>query len=225
MANTPKIRIPAQHLPGIRYISLLSEDEINLIYETLRQVPKGVNRKGFLQAFTDTLKFDNVQAIAESIFSFGELLRGKGINSEELAKDLTTSFEILQLQHEEDEIEESQKSILQDRLNYILLNCDSLKAIFEAFKIINDSDNILRGTEILTNVHLLLEDNAPNKSGFIFHRLKIDFNHDNKLVSKSFTLDTDDLKELKSQIEDALLKEEGTKTDTKGIINFIELAE
>jgi len=214
-----KIIIPPKHLNGIKEISLLHEDDIGKIYEILRKVPKGIGHQKFLSFFNEGFEHDHSNEIAEAIFSFGGLITNPKVKYEQLAEDIANSF----AEQEEEEVVEEQRFILQERLSYILLLCESLKTTFEAFKLVSQAVNIVDETDIQTDINLLYNDDEQNRFGVIFHKLMISFQEDDAYKMKYFSVDQDDLMKLKLQIDEALIREENIKIKNKDVINFIDI--
>lgn len=218
MANIARIEIPPQFISGIRYISLLSEDDTNKLYESLRQIPKGVTRKKYIQLFSESFKLDNSKEIGSALFSFGGLLRDPEMTTEAIAEGLSLSFE----KQEKDNASEEQLGILKDRLKYILLLSGNLKVIYEVYDLLNEGNNYLNA-DINTKTHLILDDESQSRFGIIFHRLTIEYKEDYKNHSKSFYMDKDDLRKLKIRIEEAIEKEDNIKSNNSTVINFIDI--
>jgi len=219
-----KLRIPERSLPGIKYISLLNESEINLLYEVLRKLPKGVSFSGFFKILSDEIKIDNISDISHSVFSLGSLLSNTDVSIEKLSADIVEAYEE---QQDEDELIKLNKDLLEERIKFIFLNSSSIKLRFEAFDIITNSNKaVVQRTEVSADVRLVFEDDYKIRHGVIIHTLKIIFNSlEEQDQVQQFILDTDDLQQLKGQIEAALLREENIKNNNQGVINFIEVTE
>jgi hypothetical protein len=218
MTNTARIDIPPQFIHGIRYISLLSEDDANKLYESLRQIPKGVTGKKYIELFSESYNLDNSKEIAAAVFSFGGLLRDPEMTMETIVEGLSSSFE----NHERDNASEDQVHILKDRLKYILLLSDNLKIIYEVYDLLSEGNKYLNA-DVITKTHLIIDTDTQNRFGVIFHRLNLDYKEDGKKHSKEFFLDKDDLRKLKSRIEEAIDREDNIKTVQENFINFIDI--
>lgn len=214
------IRIPESHLPGIEHLSLLDDKDIKLIYNVLKKTTSGMGRRTFLELFHEQTKFDNNLKVAESIFSLAGLLTNKGISKKDLAKDVTMSFV-----EKTDISDESRISKLEDRLFQILTLGNNLKATFDAQKIVLDGNRVLANSEITSDIRLIFDSNnkEEKQNGILLHKLSIDIiNEDDPLV---VTLDVEDLKKLKTQIELSISESEEIQNQYKEKINFIQITE
>jgi hypothetical protein len=223
MTKTPKLRIPEQHVATLNYISLISQDDINSVYEILRKMPSGVTLKKFISEFSNNSNLENPKELAEVIFHIGWLIMDKLETIEQIAEDVSQSFAILYNEQDGKQIDEEQVTILNERLKYILLHCDSLKPTYLAFKTVNESGDLLKESEILTGINLFYEDDFKTKHGIINFRIKIEYKQKEQYLTDFYTLDRNDLNNLKSQIEEALLKEQNIITNSPDI-NFIDIS-
>lgn len=216
-----KLRIPPSNLPGLKYLSLLSDDEINIVYEVLRKLPEGVTFKEFKKSLTEYLKVDNINSIASAIYSIGSLLIYQDVSIEKLPSEIVDAYEE---QQEEDDLKLLDRNKLEERIKYIILNLDSIKVTFKGIALITNSNKkIVRAIDIFSDVNLILDDDFKSKNGLIIHNMKIEFDFEDKDRTHHFIMDSADLKKLKAQIEAALLKEENIKINNQGLINFIDI--
>jgi len=213
MAN---IEIPKTHLPGIKSISELSEEQIHLVYDFLRKQTGGIGISKFISSFADELKDERIGA---AIYSFGQLLSYADSDIKEISRDLTDSYQELA----EDKLSPELSTILNDRLYNILSLSNFLLISNEAYKITENFNSITR-TNISSDVRLLFSDNNYQKrNALLLHRLFIRYRFEGKLESETFYMDNSDLIDLKSQIEQSLSNEENIRKNNEGVLSFIEL--
>lgn len=215
-----RIRIPENHIPGIEHLSLLDEKDIQLVYSLLKKTTSGMGRRTFLELFHQETKFDNNQKVAESIFSIFGLLTNKGISKKDLAKDVTMSFVEYADIDDKDQIDR-----LEDRIHQILNLGNNLKVTFDAQKIVLEGNKVLSNSDISSDVRLIFDSNQPTEkqNGLLLYKLSLDvIGEDDSLI---LTLDVEDLKKLKSQIELSISEGEEIQNKYLEKINFIQITE
>jgi hypothetical protein len=182
-----------------------------------------VNYSELLLILTESLKIEDVEEISRSLYSLGSLLTGDDVNIDKIASDITESYEE---QQEEDILLHLNKESLEERIRFILLNSNSIKLSFQAFDLIYTSNNLVRSTDITTDVRVFFEEDLKTRHGVYMHKLKITFDHeDDYNQTIKLSLDKDDLKKLRAQIDVSLLAEENIRMNNQGVINFIDFAE
>ncbi|AMR32404.1 hypothetical protein A0256_13710 [Mucilaginibacter sp. PAMC 26640] len=210
-----KLTIPSHRLLAFKKISALSQDDLKKLLEGLRKVPKGVNRKQFISFLSSNVQIDEIDIISDTIFSFAGLIFDSEHNVDEISAGLTNSYSAFEEVKDDPFITESVLESLKENLKYILLSVDSLMPFFQALEIINDSESVLTEMEIATRINLLSED-ILSKSVLILHKLKISYSsRESEDNSQSITLDLEDLKNLKRQIDRAIEKEENFIANNK----------
>ena len=193
------IDIPSIHLPGIKSLSELSDEEIQRVYEFLRKQTNGIGLSKFISSFEKELKDER---IAGAIYSFGQLLAYGNADIKDLSHNLTESYQELA----QDELSHEERRKLEDRLYNILSLSSFLILSNEAYHIISNFNSVIR-TNISTDVRLLFsEDDYQKKNALLLHKLAIRYRFKGDNDSEIFFLDNDDLLELKSQIERSLEK-------------------
>jgi hypothetical protein len=206
MSKNPKINIPPHRLETFNKLSVFDDDQMNLIYEALRKVPKGVNRKGFSDALSKMVEIEGISEIADGIFSFGTIRFDTSFSADQIAESLVESFKRSHLDEESDTpFNEDIFNRLEERLRLLILSCDTLKPFFDALQIVSDNGNVLQNSQLSFHVNLLPDD-VKNSHVFIHHKLKISFESIEEDSSQHvYSLDAGDLIKLKSQIEQALI--------------------
>lgn len=217
LAKMANIEIPSVHLPGIKSISELSEEQIQGVYEFLRKQTNGIGVSKFISFFSKELKDEG---IGGAIYSFGQLLAYRNSDIKEISHNLTESYQELA----EDQLSPEQRKKLEDRLYNILSLSNFLIISNEAYHIVSNYNSILR-TNLSTDVRLLFSDNDyKKKNALLLHKLFVRFKFKGEADSEIFYLDNEDLIELKSQIEESLENEENIRKSNEGILDFIELS-
>lgn len=223
MANTPHIRIPSQHIEAFRQICNLDDPEFDSLINMLSEIPEGANRKEFITILSDGLDFQYSREIALAIFSLGNLIVSF-LNPDQIVDQLSKSFRTQNSNEFSEEVIDNLIQVFKNRIHRIILQCDSLKPLFEALKIIDDSGNILARTEILSLVHLLHENDFESNHAFQYFRLKVKYRSDGDLNDQSFSLDIEDLNLLKSQIDRALNSAQNFRLVNPNV-NLIDISE
>jgi len=214
------INIPSVHLPGIKILTELSEDKIQLIYEFLKNIPAplGVNR--FISSFSEALGGEEFEPVADAIYSFGQLLSYKDYDEKLIADDLTESYQELA----SIELPDYEKGILNERLFRILSNSGFLVVTTQAYNIGYEISALTKST-ITSDIRLLFGHNDyKTKNALLLYKMILKFRSKGQTESQTFYLDRNDLLDLKSEIEESLLNDEKIRNENKGVLNFIELS-
>jgi len=214
------INIPPVHLPGIKVLTELSEDNMQSIYDFLKSLPAPLGITQFISRFSESLGGSHYEQVADAIYSFGQLLSYKDYDVREIAQNLTESYQELA----EVELPDYESKILEERLFNILSNASFLIITNQAYSLFYDL-NTLTKSSISQDIRLLYKhDDYKTKNVILLHKLLINFRCKGKTESHVFYLDNNDLRDLKFQIEDSLSNEESIRNDNEGILNFIELS-
>lgn len=201
----------------------MSDAEINNLYEILRKLPKGVNYSTFLKLVSNEMKMENIGEIAKATYSLISLMLNKSLTIEEIVVDLIEAYIY---QSEEKDVLSLDKQLLEERIKFVLLNGDSIKLTFQAVELLNNSSKrVLRHSEIASEVTLIFEEDLKSKNALFIHNLKIEYDLNAEGGSSQYLLDKKDLQQLKSQIEEALIREENIKVNNQGVINFLDVSE
>ena len=217
----PLINIPESVLPGIKEIGLLSDKEIRKLYDILRSFPKGSTVEDLKEKLEAAFPGETGDQIADTISSFGYLLIRNEGSPKELADEITDSYF---LQSKDEALDDGLSDQIRERLNDILVSCDFLIPIYEAFRSVWEGNVALINHEI-SNEIILLNDKTYNKpaQGVMIHKLRISTKLNNKGKDHVIVCDTDDLLQFKKRIEKALLEAEDMKKSYSSFVNLIEL--
>jgi len=212
-----KISIPPVHLPGIKSISELSEEQMQGIYDFLKKQKNGIGITKFTSTFSEELQHEG---IGSAIYSFGQLLSYRDSDIKETANELAESYQELA----NDKLSTEQSEKLEERLYNILSLCGFLIVSNEVYRTLENYNSIIR-TNISSDVRLLFNDaDYTKRNTLLLHKLYIRYRLKGKSESETFYLDNADLIELKSQIEQSLDDEENIRRNNEGMLNFIELS-
>jgi hypothetical protein len=217
-----KIYIPDEYVDAIEGIRTLSESRFNDLCKLLMSLPKGIGHKLFVKSILENFDSEDIELLAEAIFSMGSLLVNDDAELPEIASDLTKSF----LENREDEFTKREIRGLEERLTILLLNSESLKLTFEAYNTISNSQNVVMRTSINPEVRMVFDKDSigSSKHAVITFNLKLTIKEKNGMNSEVFTLDEEDIVKLKSQLESVLTFQESIKSKHKDT-NFIDLGQ
>ncbi len=214
----PIINIPVSVLPGIKEIALLSDKEVRKLYDILRSLPKGSNVGDLKVKLEQYFPGESGTHILETVSSFGYLLIRNDSSTAELAEGITDSYF---LQSKDDEALSGQ---VRERLNDILMSCDFLVPVYEAFRAVWEGNVVMVSHEI-SNEIILLNDKTYSTpaQGVMVHKLRISTKLNNKGKDHVIVCDSEDLIQLRKEIEKTLLEAEDMKKSYSSFVNLIEL--
>jgi len=211
------ISIPEPALPGFGVLQDLSEDQFEDLIRFLDGVSV-VDKREKIQDFFDTIvEKDNGVNLFLTISSFSRLVK-PGVSMNELASDLSASYA------EQTNFQDQQIiDVLQERLSKILNKYAGLGEYRKARTLQFRNEIILNETTMLTDIRMVFSDDihSDRRAAIIMHKLNITFTKDDLTQNVYYTLDLDDLRQLKIEIEKSIQKEEILRTSYKDTLTFI----
>jgi len=217
-----KFRIPEEVIPGFDYISKLNEPQVKLLASIIKNVHVGIGIIEFEELLRLKAKVSSteIESLARTLYSFGGLLEDEKISAQEFAKEITDSY-VNQVDKKVDS-KTLKKNIIQ-----LLSNYEKLVLTFKAMNLLSENDNIFRKSKIVSDVRLIFNENMANKdrNAVLVHRMKIDYSRNNNDKEFFFSLDTNDLEQLKKQIDRALEKTKQIKNSYGKTITFVEIGD
>jgi len=217
-----KLRIPESFREGFKILSSLSEVDFKNLLKTLSKTEKGTLPEELSSKISENTNIDKniTREIARILFSIYSLKEKFGENISQLINEL-----LLALKNANVEIGTKAKwSKLEERLNNLLSYDENIGNTFKALKLLSDYDRIFIESKIITDIRPAFNDsdNLTTNTALIVHNLKIGFNNDGQQEELYFALDSNDLDELRKQIERAKKKEEMLKSTLKDKFLFIQ---
>jgi len=222
-----RLRIPAPFLIGFKRLAELESSKIEEISQFLRTVPIGTGRNTFKETFYGN--FDDLQetGVAETIFSIASVhhyYEGQYVSDTALSQMLVESYKDQQKQVEDTQVLEKLETTLQT----ILASLSTLYYSFKAFDLLSEDKSVFVAAHIVSDIRLIFNKNdisQTTRQSVIVHRLKINATENAKDSEYFFSLDTNDLKKLKEQIERAEKKEKLIRDQYRDAIEFITITE
>ena len=212
-----KIGIPDSALAGFGVLSELSENQFNNLIDFLTGLSI-IDRYGKIEDFFDTISEPprGVQLFV-TISSFSRLVKSDA-DFIELASDLSTSYAAQSNFQDTASI-----NLLEKRLNKILQNYSGFGSIRNARNLQYQNEIILNETLLFTDIRMVFSENLQKNesAAIIMHKLNIKFTKDDNQHDVYYTLDIDDLRKLKNEIEKSIHKEEILRTSYNELLNFI----
>lgn len=217
-----KLRIPESHREGFKLLSNLSESDFKELLEALSKTDKGILPDELASNISKLTSIDkNINdEITRILFSVYSLKEKFGENTKQLINEL-----ILALRNANVDLGEKTKwKRLEDRLNSMLSFDQTIGNTFKALKLLSDYDRIFFDSKIVTDIRPAFNDSddLSTNTALIVHNLKIGYHKDDQQQEIYFALDSNDLDELKKQIERAKKKEERLKSTLKDKFLFIQ---
>lgn len=214
-----KINIPEGVLPGFNIILSLSPEELNKLISYLNEIPLGTIGRKMVDDLTPMLGAKNSYEITKTLTSFSELLEDQNVNYTELASNLTLSYQEIETGNAKDE----QIETLQKNLVEIFSSSKNLTLSLKARDLVLENDNLFDSCKVVTDLRLVFADELEDRKrhGVTIHRLRIEYRRERMLKEIFLSLDLQDLKKMKDELERAIKKEEIIKSDYNQLITFI----
>ncbi len=223
----PFIKIPDSALPGFLSISEESTENIEQLAAFLNDMPVGMSMDNVNEHVSANLKIEHSRSIIQTLLSMSDLIQSHKGERESLAADLALSFK---LAIEEDDDENSfsyeEENKLREHLSIILKSCRNFLLTLKSIDLARVDDLIYQESMIVTDIRVLFDDDleSSNRYGVMIHRLKIEHSKSGRRSESVFSLDLQDLNELKGKIERAIKKEQLLKQDYDSTIHFIDVS-
>lgn len=214
-----KISIPKQVIPGFELIASLKESNVKAISDYLSNIPLNTKFKDIGLYFESIVGSENSALLLKTINSLSELVDDKfdSATVETIVKNLVESyFEITNFDNKE------LVSSLEKNLFVIISNYGNLKSIINCRDLAFENENVFKTSKIITDIRLSFT-NIMNdkKSGIVLQKLQVEYISNSKQKTIYLTLDSEDLNNLKLQINEAIQRDEKLKEDYQGFLNLI----
>ena len=215
------ISIPERVYPGLRIISELDNEEINKVIKFLNSFHIGEELQTLADKLNDLVGEDKGDYLLQAILSFSRLIEYDEVNLEDVANNLTTSyFELTNTKSTK-----AKAKTLSDNLNKILSNYNNLKLSIKSRRNSLYNENNLATSKLFTDIRLVFDEELSDRSriGIILHKLYLEYQRNGETQEFHLTMDLKDLKKLKSQIEESILKDELIREDYSDNFKFYPL--
>lgn len=215
--------IPERFLPAFEVLATLSSTETNILKQLLHDFSVGGNPRELQHALTKEKFIEDAVLMANSLFSFGELLfNNKKEDWDTLAKDLGDAYE----KKASPSISNLTKEQLVKNLWELFQSSENLIQTFKAFRLLSENSHIFRQSRILTDIRPLFDETCEQvpKDALIIHRLKLEYAINNDIKEFFISLDYNDILDLEKQLKRAKEKEKQL-IKTFSNLNFIQIKE
>lgn len=216
MAN---YRIPDPFQSGFSAINDLSVDEIKIIADFIRNIPTGISGNRFKEELTDGLPMKQISDIADTLLSFGNLLTKS--TTDEVSNGLASAYNKLIAKT----LSEDKEKSLAYKIHLLIENLGNFKLTVKAMDLLSETTNMFIESRILTDVRPMFErySDELNGNALIVHQLRIEYILNDESAKFFVSLDLDDLKKLKENIERAMNKQAAIEAKYNSITNFIDI--
>ena len=221
MAN---YRIPESQMPGFSALIQISDEQFDLLLETLRKFPSGAGLEAFQVVLKERLPNSSFENLASVIFSFGTLLsKTKNHPYEDAVLGLSNAY----ISSSKIKLNSSQEEMLLSRLQKIFDNYHNLRNTFKAYNLLSSNENVFIDAQIISDVRIIFNEDLDDqdRNAVIIHRLKIECDSRENSKDFYFALDSKDLIKLSQQIQRAIQKEELIKTNYSSSMSFIDITD
>jgi len=211
------ISIPERVYPGFKIISELNNAEIDKVIEFINSFNVGEDLETLANELNDLVGYSKGDLLLQTMLSFSRLIEYDEVNFEDIANNLTQSY------FELTGSKKTNNKRLTDNLVKILSNYKNLKLYVKSRRNSLYNENNLGKSKIFTDIRLVFDDEIADKNriGIILHKLYLEFERNSEDQELHLALDLNDLKKLKHQIEQSILKDELIRNDYKGNLKFI----
>lgn len=216
-----RLQIPESHREGFKLLSSLSESDFKKLLNTLSNIDRDTSPDRLLSTITQEteIKKNISSEITKILFSIYSLKEGFNNNISELANELLIALHNLNIEIGD----KSEWNKLELRLEKLLSFDQTIGNAFKALQLLSDYDKILFESKIITDVRPAFndKDNISTDTALIVHNLKIGYHKNDRQKEMYLALDSNDLNELKNNIERAMKKEREIKNTLKDKFLFV----
>ncbi len=214
-----KIAIPPVVLPGFEILSSFTKEDIEKLTSYLKNISINNSLNNLPQEVAELFGKDISEEIVKTIASFSELLENKDTTLEEVAKNLCESYK----EQAKKDIKPNKLEVLQNNLLEIFKNYKNLGLSFKARDLLLENESNFKDSRIISDLRLVFDDDLGNKKryGIIIHKLHIEYRNEGNLKDMFLSLDMNDLKQMKEEIERAIQKHDLIKNDYSDSIEFV----
>lgn len=213
------INIPSKVFPGFNLIADLNNDQISVITEYLKNISIENRLEEIADFFETNFNSHMANELTKTIFSFSELLESNEVDINDLAFRLANSFnEVAEKGMATEKLE-----VLRQNLYEILLSFQTLKTILKSRSLLYDNDSILHDFKVITDIRIIFNHDSVSEErpALILQKLHLEFTN-NKMRKELFlSVDIDDLKKLKADIDRAIHEETIIREEYGKILKFI----
>lgn len=212
------ISIPERVYPGFKIISELDDNQINSLVDYFSKMPVGKDYEEVEQDICQVINITNGEQLLKTIVSFSKLVDVDDVNYEDVSNNLTDSFIELKGAKPSKRVIEN----LRSNLLKILSNYKNLKYTIKTRELASENENNFGDFKLLTDIRLIFNDEIEDKNRYavILHKLSIEFQKNLEIQELQLTVDLDDLKKLRTEIDKAILKDQVIRDDFKDSLNF-----
>jgi hypothetical protein len=177
--------------------------------------------KTFRESLKKEIKITKIDELTSTLYSLGGPLVLDDSNLKQLSANLTDSLKELSKK----KLTSKMLNKFQQRLNILFANCENLKITFKAFSLCYENDKVYKQGRIFTDIRIIFNTDLKDaqRNAVILHQLKIEFEKNEEQNNMFLSLDSDDLLNLREQIERALEKEKQIKNSYGETVNIIEI--
>ncbi|MEM5563892.1 hypothetical protein WNY78_02190 [Psychroserpens sp. AS72] len=214
-----RIHIPNRVFPGFEIISKLKNKKLDDVVNSLNKMPIGIDFEDAIEELDKILGQDRGYEVLDTIRSFSSLVESNDTDINDVAINLTDSF----IELSKTNMSLNQKTILSDNLFKILSNYSVISNILKSRELLLSNENNFIDLEAMTDIRVIFDDELSKKErmGMVLHKLFFEYTRNSETKELHLTLDLDDLKKVKSEIDKAIRKEELITKDYKDNIKFI----
>jgi len=197
-----RINIPYQVFPGFKLISEFNSNQMESLIATISVLPIDVEYVEVASKFDDQLEVNTGRDLLQTLLSFNSLLEENEDGNDILAKRLADAFIYLS----KEELSTIKINSLEENLKSILNNYSRLSSIINTRKTLRLNGNNITEFNINSDIRLLFNEGEDinKRSAIIFHKMQFEYTKYESLKEITFTVDVDDLKKIKIEIEKAI---------------------
>lgn len=215
-----RYQIPQNLLAGFEILAQLSLSEAKELAQILQHFSVGGNPSELQKDLKNKSFVKNAVLLANTLFSFGELLLNNKGKLKFLAEDLSNAFK----QECKDKVSNKEGEQLVQNLLELFRNGENLTRTFKAFQLLSENSHIYRRSRVFTDIRTIFDEECDQalKDGLIIHRLKLEYVANNEFKEIFMSLDYNDILNLEKQLKRAKEKEAQIKKNYSNL-HFIHI--
>ncbi|WP_293785742.1 hypothetical protein [uncultured Pedobacter sp.] len=217
-----RYHIPARFRSGFNSLIELDNASLELLTNRLSNFPIGGGHYSLVD-FLHDLPIANIDEIASTIYSFGNILIDRSKNIEDIANGLVKSY----LADEDNNANPDKENHYITILVSIFISAVNVKISYKAMTLATDVPNIFRESNIICDIRMVFADDISDarRNAIISQQIKLVYSENGEEKVLYVNADRQDLESLRDQIDRAISKEKILKNDYSEVFNIIEIGD
>ena len=223
-----KYRFPESTIIGFETICKLSSIQVDSVAAELNSSQFGLDADKVVESLKtksdlQVLTHEQLLSTVKTVYSLLRIDYNSDDEKQKKIDDLINSV-TEQISNEDSDID---TGILKDHLNRFLSISGKTKQTIKGFQLLQDNQKNIIDSKINTDIRLVFDediDNTKVENAVIIHNLVLEYIENNEIKELFFSLNTNDLIDLKETVQRAIQKESVLRRPDKiASLNFLSL--